>query len=555
MNRAERSIRMHYDDKIDNDGGGTNNTGYRSAGAGKPDGEQLRHGVYNNEPAGDESHSSEHRSPNPANYQSYTDPRRTAPDRYHAEYRWSRSVDGQTPGSMHAMNYQPYQTSDNNDKKDRHNKAGVRAVIIISAILVVLAVAAVSILGTLAYTQLKKAAPEPAAETGQEEPVEPTDEEPVTKPADEQPEATSPDESLETEPERDDLVLETAAPDQPPTTGQLQDAAEKVIPSVVLIREYRRPSMDSRTDIDQSSGNAIPNSQRINPISTRQRQDMIVGEGSGVILSADGYIVTNAHVVEGGDSYEVVLYDGVSFEADLMGADSVTDLAVLKIDPGEVELKPATFVGTSGLRVADQVIAVGNPTGSILSSSVSVGYISALNRMVMAEDGSNMNYIQTDAAINKGNSGGALANLNGDVIGINSLKVAGDTYEGLGFAIPWDTAEPVVRDLVKYGKVQNRPALGVRGRYIDPQFAFYYQLASGGFLVDEVVNRDLIKAGLRQGHIITAIDDLELVSSSTLSNYLAQKKPGDEVVLHVVDNRTRRTFEVTVTLISSQSLG
>ena len=190
-----------------------------------------------------------------------------------------------------------------------------------------------------------------------------------------------------------------------------------------------------------------------------------------------------------------------------------------------------------------------------MSSSVSVGYISALNRKVMAEDGSNMNYIQTDAAINRGNSGGALANLNGEVIGINSLKVAGDTYEGLGCAIPWDPAEPVVRDLVKYGKVQNRPALGVRGRYIDHQFAFYYQLASGGFLVDEVVNRDLIKAGLRQGHIITAIDDLELVSSSTLSNYLAQKKPGDEVVLHVVDNRTRRTFEVTVTLISSQSLG
>ena len=259
------------------------------------------------------------------------------------------------------MNYQPYQTSDNNDKKDRHNKAGVRAVIIISAILVVLAVAAVSILGTLAYTQLKKAAPEPTVETGQEELVEPTDEEPVTKPADEQAEATSPDESQETEPERDDLVLETAAPEQPSTSGQLQDAAEKVIPSVVLIREYRRPSMDNRTDTDQGSGSAIPNSQRISPITTRQRQDMIVGEGSGVILSADGYIVTNAHVVEGGDSYEVVLYDGVSFEADLMGADSVTDLAVLKIDPGDVELKPATFVGTSGLRVADQVIAVEIP--------------------------------------------------------------------------------------------------------------------------------------------------------------------------------------------------
>ncbi|NLB08959.1 MAG: trypsin-like serine protease [Clostridiales bacterium] len=555
MGRVEGSIMMHYDDRIDNGGGSANQGGHGAAGAGKPDGEQLRNESYNKEPVADEGYSSGYSSPNPANYQSYTDPRRTAPDRYHAEYRWSRSIDGQTPGSTGYMNYQPHQTAGNNDKNDRRNKAGVRAVIIISAILVVLAVAAVSILGTLAYTQLRKAAPEPAATDGQEEQVEPTDGLSLTEPAEDQPEETAPGETRETEPERGDLVLETAAPEQPSGTGQLQDAAEKVILSVVLVREYRNPSMDSHADTELGSGSTNPDTQQIEAIPVRQRQDMIVGEGSGVIMSADGYIVTNAHVVEGGDSFEVVLYDGVSLEAELMGADSVTDLAVLKVDPGDIELKPATFAGTSGLRVADQVIAVGNPTGSILSSSVSVGYISALNRMVMAEDGSNMNYIQTDAAINKGNSGGALANLSGEVLGINALKVAGDTYEGLGFAIPWDTAEPVVRDLVKYGKVQNRPALGVRGRYIDYQFAFYYQLASGGFLVDEVVNRDLIKAGLQQGHIITAIDGLELASSSTLANYLAQKKPGDEVVLQVLDSRSRQTFEITVTLISSQNLG
>lgn len=559
MGRVEGSIIMHYDDSyddsIDNGGGSADRAGHGAAGAGRPDGDRLRNESYNKEPVADEGYSSGYSSPNPANYQPYTDPRRTAPDRNHAEYRWSRSIDGQAPGGISSMNYQPHQISGDNDKNDRRNKAGVRAVIIISAILVVLAVAAVSILGTLAYTQLRKAAPEPTTTAEQGEPVEPTDGLSLTEPAENQPEATSADETRKTEPERKDLVLETAAPEQPSGTGQLQDAAEKVIPSVVLVREYRNPSMDSRTGTELGSGSTNQDSQRIEPISARQRQDMIVGEGSGVIMSADGYIVTNAHVVEGGDSFEVVLYDGVSFEAELMGADSVTDLAVLKIDPGDIELKPATFAGTSGLRVADQVIAVGNPTGSILSSSVSVGYISALNRKVMADDGSNMNYIQTDAAINRGNSGGALANLSGEVIGINALKVAGDTYEGLGFAIPWDTAEPVVRDLVKYGTVQNRPALGVRGRYIDYQYAFYYQLASGGFLVDEVVNRDLIKAGLQQGHIITAIDGLELASTSTLANYLAQKKPGDEVVLQVIDSRSRRTFEVTVTLISSQNLG
>jgi len=354
------------------------------------------------------------------------------------------------------------------------------------------------------------------------------------------------------EPSRGEPDIKTVTPEEASPSGQLQDAAEKVIPSVVLVRQLRKPSMGQNTALIPGSSGTL--SQK-NPLWGRERRDLIVGEGSGVIMSEDGYIVTNAHVVEGGESYEVVLYDGTALEAQLMGTDFVTDLAVLKIEPGDTELKAATFAGTSGLRVADQVIAVGNPTGSVLSSSVSVGYISALNRMIMAEDGSNMNYIQTDAAINRGNSGGALANLKGEVIGINTLKVGGDTYEGLGFAIPWDAAEPVVRDLARYGKVQNRPALGIRGRFMDLRSAMYYQLPNAGFFVDEVINKDLIKEGLKQGSIITAIDGLDLVTDSTLANYLAQKNPGDVVTLEVVDGRTGSTFTVKVKLISSHDLG
>ena len=270
-------------------------------------------------------------------------------------------------------------------------------------------------------------------------------------------------------------------------------------------------------------------------------------------MTAEGHIVTNAHVVANGNKFEIVTYDGVFFEATLLGVDVVTDLAVLKIDPGETVLTPATFAGTSGLRVADQVFAVGNPAGSILSSTVTVGYISALNRMIMAEDGSNMNYIQTDAAINSGNSGGALANLNGDVIGINSLKVSGDTYEGLGFAIPWDVAEPIVQDLAQYGQVQNRPALGVRGNFMNSTAAMYYRLPSTGFYIAEIINKSLLDAGIEE-----AVSSLLLMELTGIVQHFKQlsgaKKPRDEVTLDIVNSATGSTFTATVELIDSHGV-
>ncbi|HHV42832.1 MAG TPA: trypsin-like serine protease [Clostridiaceae bacterium] len=480
----------------------------------------------------------------PDGYQPYTDPRRNQASQQESEYRWSRQSGSPMPGSTDVSGYRSTQQPNNNDNKK--NKAGVKAVVIVLAVLVALGIAFISILGTLVYTLNYQKSETRVDEDENIESASPTEIEVTTN---EREQSTSIDSA---EPSRGEPDIKTVTPEEASPSGQLQDAAEKVIPSVVLVRQLRKPSMGQNTALIPGSSGTL--SQK-NPLWGRERRDLIVGEGSGVIMSEDGYIVTNAHVVEGGESYEVVLYDGTALEAQLMGTDFVTDLAVLKIEPGDTELKAATFAGTSGLRVADQVIAVGNPTGSVLSSSVSVGYISALNRMIMAEDGSNMNYIQTDAAINRGNSGGALANLKGEVIGINTLKVGGDTYEGLGFAIPWDAAEPVVRDLARYGKVQNRPALGIRGRFMDLRSAMYYQLPNAGFFVDEVINKDLIKEGLKQGSIITAIDGLDLVTDSTLANYLAQKNPGDVVTLEVVDGRTGSTFTVKVKLISSHDLG
>ncbi|HIU30653.1 MAG TPA: trypsin-like peptidase domain-containing protein, partial [Candidatus Caccousia avistercoris] len=213
---------------------------------------------------------------------------------------------------------------------------------------------------------------------------------------------------------------------QTTTSGELSlnEIAQKVIPSVVCIQNFQRTSQSTFFGYGQQQEDST------------EEQD--AGEGSGIIATSDGYIITNAHVVEGADSLKVVLYDGSTYEAELIGSDSVTDLAVVKIEAAN--LVPATFGSSSDLQVADQVMAVGNPGGLQLSSSVTVGYVSALDRTITSEDGYTMNCIQTDAAINPGNSGGALVNKYGQVVGINSSKIAATGYEGLGFAIPIDDA-------------------------------------------------------------------------------------------------------------------
>ena len=189
------------------------------------------------------------------------------------------------------------------------------------------------------------------------------------------------------------------------------------------------------------------------------------GEGSGIIFSEDGYIVTNAHVVDGATSLKAILSDGTTYEAELVGSDTLTDLAVLKIDA--TGLQAAEFGSSEDLRVADQVMAIGNPGGYQLNSSVTIGYVSALNRAISnSSTGYTMEYIQTDAAINPGNSGGALVNQYGQVVGINSAKISATGYEGLGFAIPAETAQPVISDLIEYGYVKDR----AMPRYLGPVY-------------------------------------------------------------------------------------
>ncbi len=329
---------------------------------------------------------------------------------------------------------------------------------------------------------------------------------------------------------------------QPASTvsGELtpQEVAKKVIPSVVCIQNYQRSNNNSMFFFGggAQSGDA---GDEVSPVS----------EGSGIIATSDGYIITNAHVVEGASSLKVILSDGTSYEAQLVGSDSITDLAVIKIDA--TGLQAAEFGSSGDLEVGDSVMAIGNPGGLELSSSVTQGIVSALNRQITnSETGYTMDCIQTDTAINPGNSGGALVNMYGQVVGINSSKIVAEGYEGLGFAIPIDDAQSVISNLKEYGYVKDRAVLGITGQYLDSMSARFYGLTSGMY-VASISNESVSNAGITQGCIITKIDDTDITSSSTITSYVSKLKPGDTVTLTVVNDLTGRTFTADVTLVQA----
>lgn len=329
---------------------------------------------------------------------------------------------------------------------------------------------------------------------------------------------------------------------QPASTvsGELtpQEVAKKVIPSVVCIQNYQRSNNNSMFFFGggAQSGDA---GDEVSPAS----------EGSGIIATSDGYIITNAHVVEGASSLKVILSDGTSYEAQLVGSDSITDLAVIKIDT--TGLQAAEFGSSGDLEVGDSVMAIGNPGGLELSSSVTQGIVSALNRQITnSETGYTMDCIQTDTAINPGNSGGALVNMYGQVVGINSSKIVAEGYEGLGFAIPIDDAQSVISNLKEYGYVKDRAVLGITGQYLDSMSARFYGLTSGMY-VASISNESVSNAGITQGCIITKIDDTDITSSNTITSYVSKLKPGDTVTLTVVNDLTGRTFTADVTLVQA----
>ena len=223
--------------------------------------------------------------------------------------------------------------------------------------------------------------------------------------------------------------------------------------------------------------------------------------------------------------------DNSEYNATVVGSDEKTDLAVLKIDA--TGLTPAEFGNSDQMQIGEQVIAIGNPGGLELAGTLTVGYVSAVNRPITTTGGSTIDCIQTDAAINPGNSGGALVNSYGQVIGINSQKIAATEYEGIGFAISINEAQPIINDLIEYGYVRGRVVMGITMQIIDPTFAAIYGYQPGIGVVSVEQNSPAAKAGLVAGDIITAIDGESITSQETLTSILEGHKPGDVIELTV----------------------
>jgi serine protease Do len=340
------------------------------------------------------------------------------------------------------------------------------------------------------------------------------------------------------------------------TTGQLtsQQIAKKVIPSVVCIENYQVSSRTTggttrRGTYDDQNGDQTGGTNDTAATTEQGSSVDPTSEGSGIIATSDGYIITNAHVEDGATSLKVITSDNKTYVAKLIGSDSVTDLAVIKIEA--TGLTAAEFGVSGDLQVADTVMAVGNPGGLEFNSSVTVGYVSALNREITnSTTGYTMKCIQTDAAINPGNSGGALVNSYGQVVGINSSKIVATGYEGLGFAIPIDVAQPVISELKQYGYVKDRAVLGITGQYIDSMTARFYGLTSGMY-VSSVTSEAVTAAGIQKGDVITTIDGKAVTAETTITAIVNAKKPGDTVTLNVTRSSTGKTFTATVKLAQS----
>lgn len=396
---------------------------------------------------------------------------------------WQQNPGNPNKKEPYHWNFEDYQQAQT-AKPKRRNKGLIVFSIILSAVVVI---SLASVAGVSIYNAVQGRNPTTAD----------IDEPNLNVPASDLPGITLQDKPASSEP---------ASPDGKLTTEQI---VEKVEPSIVAITTY----------INYGSYQAE-------------------GMGSGIIISENGYIATNAHVVEGALGITVTMSDGTTkYEARVVGADAKTDLAVIRIDAKG--LTPATFGNSDQIKVGEKVIAIGNPQSMEFAGSVTQGIISGLNRQLTATSGnggSTTTYsklIQTDAAINPGNSGGALVNEYGQVIGINSAKVINTGAEGMGFAIPSNEAKPIVDDLIKNGRVTGRAMLGITVYPVDISAARLNNVPIGLFVQSTMEASDVSRAGIVPGDILTKADGVELNGNQALSKVLEGKKPGDTVELEV----------------------
>src|ERR671939_1364703 len=302
--------------------------------------------------------------------------------------------------------------------------------------------------------------------------------------------------------------------------------------------------------------NAVQNVSKavVNIASVRIVQDQLYrvfpaeGVGSGVIIDDRCHVLTNNHVVEEARSLKITLTDGRIFNGIVKGTDEATDLAVVQLDSTET-LPFATLGNSDNLRIGQIVIAIGNPFGLTGGPTVTAGIVSALNRSLQFESGA-LELIQTDAAINPGNSGGPLVNTNGEVIGINTAKMP--YAQGIGFAVPVNTAKAIMKELIENGRVINRPWIGISAIKITRQLAQYYKLpTSEGVLIAQVEPQSPADyADLRKGDIIVAIDGNKITDPSQMSSDIRKRTINEKIIVTI--NRYGRRFDRQIQLLAQR---
>ena len=335
-------------------------------------------------------------------------------------------------------------------------------------------------------------------------------------------------------------AVQSTQPEATQAADPLPDAPEG---ATLDLQEIPGREAEEGLSLQQIYEQNIPSVVSITAVGTRT-----TATGTGVVLSEKGYLVTNYHVIEGAQSLRVKLTDERELTAKVVGSDPVSDLAVLYV--AAENLVPAQFGDSDNLRVGDMVVAIGDPLGVELRGTMTDGIISAISRDVQV-DGRSMNLIQTNAALNSGNSGGPLINSFGQVIGINTMKIGTFTdstgVEGLGFAIPSATVQEVVNQLITQGYVSGRPWLGIQGESFSSYYRRFYQLPQGVYITEVEAGSPAQTAGLMRGDIITRADDSPVSDMETLNSLLYTHSAGDTMLLTVYRGGHQGNVEITLT--------
>ncbi|MEG0894205.1 MAG: S1C family serine protease [Oscillospiraceae bacterium] len=346
-----------------------------------------------------------------------------------------------------------------------------------------------------------------------------------------------------------------------PDNMEAQDGNANIVNSTPNIQINETP-IDDTPAVDETgrmSGPAVY--EKVNPavvgVVTYAKAVgyQLYGQGSGVVISSDGYVITNAHVISAETGVEiakidVVLSNGEVFDAKIIGKDTKTDIAVLKIDAQN--LVQAEFGSSSQLQTGETVYVIGNPDGLKFANSISDGIISSLNREIETQTtGVAQKYIQTTAVINRGNSGGALINQYGQIVGIPVAKIIKEGVEGIGFAIPIDDAKPIIESIIANGYVAGRVKIGLSYTSMSKTMSELMGIPYGIRVVIVDPASDAYAKGLEEGDIITHLDGQEVYDTNTVAKALSNKKPGDTIsitIFRVVEQNTPKTLTIDVTL-------